>query len=307
MTLILNNLPERYNLIKEQFIKELPSILFRELHDCIEFKKLVRFEIYLKDIPGLIKQIHQLNLSHSVSNTSFQVVVDTNMDDWSSSLINCSDTNINVMRFVYIHPDIEVCWKAKILDSIDDDLGLGLLLNYPKCCVEAYLNWQKNNEDIDPITTLTNSFSFTGQISNFDFPNPFSRYFGAGLYSHFPCSFHCKRTKDIAKNSLEKLQINFPSVADRLSKFENSLVIFNKEKGVCLWTNYDKAKSKIFLDKKNFHGQGELKKVFERIEEIGVTEKELTLTSPFKETTTFKMDNSFIATFNTTNAQKIHS
>lgn len=164
--------------------------------------------------------------------------------------------------------------------------------------IEYFQMARVHTSNIDPITTLTNSFSFTGKLPNFDFPNPFSRYFGAGFYSHFPCSLHCEQTKEIAKHSLEKLRINFPSIAEKLSQFENALVIFHKEKGVCLWNNFDKTKSKIYLDQNNFIGQGELKNVFEQVVDIEISTQELLLFSNSNEVTSFNANNYFIGTFN---------
>ncbi len=285
--------------------QSISTINLRELNDCIEFDKLIRFEVFVKNIKDFENQVHQLGLNYSISETSFKVVIDKAMNDWSSSIENCLDTDANAMRFVYLHKEKKICYDAKLLDSNENDLQLGLLLQYPKCCVEAYLKWQHDNDDIDPITTITSSFSFTGRLQNFEFPNPFSRYFSSGLFSHFPCSLYCKATSKAAQASLDNLQKNFPVIADRILSLENSFVIFHKDKGVCLWTKFTTTNDKISFDKVSFNGQRELKSIFETVDSIEISKLELKLFSNLYDMTIFTTDGCFVGLFkNTANAQK---
>ncbi len=277
---------------------------FREIHNCIELNKPIRFEFYLKEIKNLLEHLESLNLQYVLGDKNFRVIVDSNMDGWSSSLVECTGNDKDAMCLIYIHTDKNVCEKAKLFDSKDDDLNFGQILQYPKCCIEAYLNWQKDNEDIDPITIITNSFLFNGQIGNFDFPSPFSRYFGSGLYSHFPCSLNCEPTKEIARHSLASMKRNFPEAAKRILMFEDSLVIFNKEKGISLWTKYEYEANKIHLSKTSFHGQGELKKMFAQIEIIEISGSELLLFSELKQVVRFNTNNCFIGIFNSAEAKQ---
>ena len=270
----------------------------RELLDCIVFEKLIRLEIYLKDIDRFSEAIENLNLNLSISNQSFKVPIDNGMDFWVSTLVDCSDNEPNAMRLVYIHPNKNICDNAKLLDEKNDDFNLGLELKYPPCCIDAYCKWQTDNEDIDPITTITNSLTFTGELQFYNFPNPFIRYFGSGLYSHFPCSLTCKETKQIAKQSSDSLKIYFPSVADKLMQLENSLVIFQKKEGICIWTQFDIDNNKILLDQKSFHGQGRLRRIFSSVDEIELRENNLLLFSETKNQEIFKTENCFVGAFN---------
>lgn len=286
---------------KFEILSSLSEILslnkFRELYDCIALGRLIRFEILFINIPRISDWTDKLNLSFTISDKCFKIVVDKGMDDWSSSIADCSDNDSNAMRFVYLHSDKEICEAAKQFDANEDDFNLGLLLDYPKCCIESYLNWQKDNEDIDPITTITNSFQFTGQLHNLNFPNPFTRYFGSGLFSHFPCSLNCSETKRKANELFENLQLNFSATANQIFLLENSFVIFHKDKGLCLWSSYNFVKDKIHLNKNSFHGQGELKFIFKEIDEIELSQSELILKSNSTGTSVFKTDGCLIETF----------
>ena len=269
---------------------------FRELHDCVVLNKPIRLELFSKDIFKITEWATKLNLAFSISNKSFRVVIDKGMDNWASSISYCSDAEADAMRFVYFHSTKEICEKAKQYDDTENDFEIGLLLNYPKCCVEGYLKWQHDKEDIDPITTIVDSFQFTGHLNNFNFPNPFSRYFGSGLFSHFPCSLNCTETITRANRSFKMLQANFPITADKILQFENSLTIFHKEMGVGLWTKFNSFEHYISVDKTSFHGQGEFKSIFTTIDEIGLTKSELTLFSANKQTSQIQNNDLLLAT-----------
>lgn len=281
---------------------------FREIVDCITFKKLIRFEVLTSEIERFCEVIKKLNLNFSVSEKCFSIPTDKGMDIWASTLTDCSDSDPNAMQLVYLHSDKNVCDHAKFLDKNDEDFNLGLALQYPKCCIDAYCKWQTDNEDVDPITTITNTLPFDGKILFYDFPSPFSRYFGLGLYSHFPCSLTCEETKLIAKKSLDNLQAHFPTIADRLIQLENSLVIFRKDEGICIWGKFAVEENRIKLNKQSFLGQGKLKEVFRTVDEIELTDSSLLLLSKDNLKIEFKTKNCFIGAFTyLTNAQKSYS
>lgn len=280
----------------------------REIVDCITFKKLIRLEILTSEIERFGEAIKKLNLNFSVSGKYFSIPRDKGMDIWASTLTDCSDGDPNAMQLVYLHSDKDTCDRAKLLDENDDDFNLGLAFQYPKCCIDAYCNWQADNEDIDPITTITNAFSFDGELKFYDFPNPFSRYFGLGLYSHFPCSLTCEETKQIAKKSFDNFQVHFPTVADRLIQLENSFVIFQKDKGICMWEEFSVEGDRIKLNKQSFHGQGKLKEIFKAVDLIELNESSLFMFTKDRHTVEFKTKDCFIGAFtHLANAQKIHS
>lgn len=270
---------------------------FRELHDCITLNKLIRFEIYLKDIYKISQWVDKLSLAFSVGDESFYVVKDKGLENWSSSIQFCSDNESKAMRFVYLHPEEEICRKAKQLNKCQNDFDFGLLLGYPKCCVDAYLNWLKNKEAIDPITIILESFRYTEQLTHLEFPNPFSRYFGMGLFSHFPCTLNCQETRTIANDSFQSLQNKFPKTAEKILHFEDSLTLFDKTMGIAIWSKYRVNKKRISLNKTSIRGQGKFRSILKNIDEIELNKSELTLFSSNKKTGHISANNILLATF----------
>jgi len=276
---------------------QVSSDKFREIFNCVVLGKPIRFEIPAKSISRIARLANKLHLQFATSNMSFRLLNDNGMDNWQNTFEYCDENLSNAMKFVYLHSDSEVCERAKQYEETENDFELGLLLSYPKCCVEGYLKWQHEKKDIDPITTIVDSFQFTGKLNNYNFPNPFSRYFGSGLFSHFPCSLNCTATKIIANESFKMLQLNFPTVAEKILQLENSLIIFHKEMGVGLWNKFESSKHCIYVDKSSFYGQGEFKSIFTTIDEINLTKSELTLFSAKKQTSRIPTNRLLFATF----------
>lgn len=270
---------------------------FREICDCIIFNKLIRLEVSFKNPDRLQEVINNLDLFFSTSEGKYIIPIDDGMDFWGSRLESCSEIDSNGIRLIYLSPEKQLCDKGKNLDEKNDDYNLGIELKYPPCCIESYCKWQTDNEDIDPITTITSRFQYNGELLRFDFPNPFSRYFGAGLYSHFPCSLTCKETKQIAKKSLTNLQLLFPEVAYNLLEFENTLIIFQKEVGICFWSGFTIVNDKVKLDRETFMAQGKMINIFSEINEIWLSKSKLFLFSQLNQMSEFNMDNCFIGVF----------
>jgi hypothetical protein len=276
----------------------LPLNKFRELHDCVTLNRVIRFEIFLRDIHRISKWTDKLELNYSVSNNSYNFVQDNGMENWSSTVTPCSDNDPLAMRFVYFNFDKKKCEQAKRFDENEDDFNLGLLLKYPKCCVESYMNWQATGKKPDPISILTDSFKLGGQLQSFNLPNPFTRYINFGLHSHFPCSCHCEETKSNSYASLRVMTLNFPEIAKKFIASEKSLVLFSDGRGVCLWNNFRFSKNHIYIDSVHLKGKGQLLNTFNLIDEIELTPVNLILYSNFTRIDHISTDKLFLGSFN---------
>lgn len=277
--------------------KTLSLSQFRELSDCIVLNKPARFEILTASTSRIKYWAEQLNLNYAIGRDSFQLVVDHGMKNWASATHPCIDADQGAMRFVYFHPDKSVCLVSKNFDEEDDDRRLGQSLNYPICCINAYLKHQMEKEDADPIVTILDDFKFSGLLTTYFSPNPFTRYFGAGLFSHFPCSMDCGETRGIATKAIEALQTNFPKIAAKLLILENSLVIFMKNRGVYLWTDYRESNRTLELSRHSYYGQGEYLRTFRETDQIELSATGLILFSAGKETSHFFPNDFFIGSF----------
>lgn len=142
---------------------------------------------------------------------------------------------------VYLSKNKEAAEKAKLMEESNNHKELGLLLGYPKCCCEFFeKNFDENNADLT-LKTLDNS-------DGYEFPfyaNTAARYFDVALLSHFPHSFDCKPSIEIAKTNLKTIQKHSKELAAMFSGILRSVVVYTMAEGIFLLRNYKKVNGEV--------------------------------------------------------------
>lgn len=141
------------------------------------------------------------------------------------------------LSHVYISKDEAMAKFLKLLENKNDDEAVGKALGYPKCCVDFFVKNKEKQQKIQNdyiLPALENS-------EGLKFPfylNYAARYFDAALLSHFPHSFNCKKSVNIAKRNLECIQKNSKELAGKIKKMLKCAVLYTENKGVFLFQNY---------------------------------------------------------------------
>lgn len=160
-----------------------------------------------------------------------------------------SDKSIKIQKndarkgyfFVYLSKNRVKAEKAKSEEEKNNHLELGLLLGYPKCCCE-FFEENFNNENTDlTLKTLENS-------DGYEFPfytNIAARHFDVSLLSHFPHSFGCKPSVNIAKSNSNTINKYSKQLAIMFSGILQGVVIYSMQEGVFLLRKYEKVDNKI--------------------------------------------------------------
>ncbi len=137
----------------------------------------------------------------------------------------------------YIARSLEKADELKNVEFLDPDI-LGQLLNYPKCCrrfFRKYFAFANRKQGDFILCTL----SETQEKYPFDFYNNYAaHYFGYSLLSHFPCSFNCEQSSDIAKSyylALKKYSVKW---ADTFLYTQKSAIIYTEYSGIFLLKNF---------------------------------------------------------------------
>ena len=142
---------------------------------------------------------------------------------------------------VYVSKDKEMAEKAKLMEENNKHKELGLLLGYPECCCNFFVNnFDEKNTDLT-LKILQNS-------NGYEFPfytNIAARHFDVSLLSHFPHSFDCKPSIEIAKNNLKIINKTSQPLVEMFSKVLHSVVIYTIEEGIFLLKKYDKIDNKV--------------------------------------------------------------
>ena len=143
--------------------------------------------------------------------------------------------------FVYLSKNRETAEKAKIAEENNNHKEFGLLLGYPECCCEFFeKNFNEKNTDLT-LKALENS-------EGYEFPfyiNIAARHFDVALLSHFPHSFECKPSIEIAKNNLKTIQKYSKQLATMFSGVLQGVVIYTMEDGIFLLRKYEKIDNEI--------------------------------------------------------------
>lgn len=168
-------------------------------------KPVVRQGFYEGEIDK-VEEFCKLNHLY-IEKSSFKVVIlDAENGKYSNKGIKLKiDDPRRGMLFVYISKDEKLAAEANVYEFKGDHKNLGRLLGYPECCVEFFAKYepiqsQLTNDYVEFI--LKNS---KGRRFQF-YTNICKRDFDITLLNHFPCSFGCKNSIELAKKNLSVLQ-----------------------------------------------------------------------------------------------------
>ena len=143
--------------------------------------------------------------------------------------------------FVYLSKDKKIAAQAKIAEEKNNHKELGLLLGYPECCCDFFVNnFDEKNTDLT-LKALTNSNGFEFSFYN----NIAARHFDITLLSHFPHSYECMPSIEIAKGNIKIIHKHSKQLAEMFSGVLRSLVIYTLEEGIFLIRNHEKIKNGI--------------------------------------------------------------
>jgi len=157
-------------------------------------KEVVRQGFYESEL-GKVEIFCKDNHLHLVKSNFKVLLADEESSVYSNKGIRVPEKDKSLgMYFVYISKDEKKAWLAAYFELVRNDLELGLLLGYPKCCVD---NFCKNFDEKKTNLEINSENIFT---------NVTKREQDLVLISHFPCSAECSKSIKIGKNNLELIK-----------------------------------------------------------------------------------------------------
>ncbi|MBU0628376.1 MAG: hypothetical protein KKC75_04245 [Nanoarchaeota archaeon] len=153
-------------------------------------------------------------------------------------------SNENGDFFVYISKDKDITEKAKILEAENKHKELGILLGYPSCCAEFFEKHfeeesKRNNDFTLAVLKSSDGFSFPF------YTNIGARHFDLALLSHFPCSFSCAASLEIAKKNLELIKQEDKEFAEVIEGMLKGAIVYTETEGVFLLRNPELEHNRI--------------------------------------------------------------
>lgn len=154
-------------------------------------KEVVRQGFYPEEL-GSVERFCSENCIFLVK-SKFKILL-ADSEAYTNKGIRVEEKDTRGLYFVYLSKSEEKALMASYHELVDDTYNLGLVLGYPKCCVEFFcenFSEDKTNLELKPTNEWTN-------LSK--------REEDCVLISHFPCSSDCLRSIEIAKNNFEVLK-----------------------------------------------------------------------------------------------------
>ncbi|MBW2975644.1 hypothetical protein KY366_08040 [Candidatus Woesearchaeota archaeon] len=133
----------------------------------------------------------------------------------------------------YLSKKKELAKKAKELENNNKHKELGILLGYPECCsgfFERHFEEQSRRNNDFTLSTLKDSDGFSFPF----YTNIAARHFDLALLNHFPCSFSCKHSIELAKRHLEVIEKHDKEAADIIKGMLKGAVVYTETNGVFL-------------------------------------------------------------------------
>jgi len=152
-------------------------------------KKVVRQGFYEQELPKIEKFCNENNIS--LVKSKFKILL-ADESSYSNKGLRIPETDKRAgMYFVYFSKDEMKAWLASYYELMGNDHDLGLLLGYPKCCVEFFckrFSERNPNLELSPTNLFTNISK-----RNEDYV----------IISHFPCSSDCNESIELGKKYLD--------------------------------------------------------------------------------------------------------
>jgi len=169
-----------------------------------EAKEVVRQGFYDSELYQVEKFCKE-NQIHVVKSKFKIILADDTPGNYSNKGIRIPENDSRCgMQFIYFSKDEQKAWLAAYYELMGNDSELGLILGYPKCCVNYFLsNFSKNNPNPE-------------QKGDNPYTNISKRNQDLVLISHFPCNSKCKESTQIAKHNLMVLKEKWPDRAAEL-------------------------------------------------------------------------------------------
>lgn len=171
--------------------------------------------------------------------------------------------------FVYISKSKEEAKKAKRLENKNNHIEMGIALGYPKCCCEFFdRNFLSEPKKDFTLATLRESdgykFSFYNNIA--------ARHFDIALLNHFPCTYNCEKSVEIAEKNLEVIK-KYSSDWHLIFKgILNSAVLYTND-GIFLLRDFKLENNKLLFNNVMSTANNELYGKLKTIDFVEVVDK----------------------------------
>lgn len=168
-----------------------------------DIKPVVRQGFYEEELPEVKEFCKKNRLAIEFSPYKI-ILLDKDKKYSNKGLKVGTDDERRGMYFAYISKDPEKAALANLFETKRAHRDLGIILGYPICCIDFFIKHEPKRSKLD--NNYTTSTLENSEGNKFPFhTNICQRKMDITLLSHFPCSFNCKRSVDLAKKHLSTI------------------------------------------------------------------------------------------------------
>lgn len=203
----------------------------------LESSKPVTRILYDEENKELFNFLSEKNLYYELSDFKILKHTDTTRSYSDKGIRISKDDKRKGLYFLYIARDKKLVKEARELEGENNNFELGKLLGYPECCCSFF---DKYSEIAAKTTNDLTLYTFKESKGHkFPWQNNFClRCFDISLISHFPCSFDCEKSRQIAMKNSEIIKKYDTDITRYFSNALKSAVLYSEGVGVYNFTKF---------------------------------------------------------------------
>lgn len=179
-------------------------------------KPVARQGFYENELPAVKRFCKENNLSIELSPYKV-VLLDENLGYSNKGIKVKPDDSRRGMFFAYISKNELLAVRANCLELNNRHKELGMVLGYPECCSAFFQKYEPLRSKVDNSYILPCLQDSKGTVFPFQ-NNIMKQNRDITLLSHFPCSFSCQESLNLANQHLEIIKKHDRNLANQFVK-----------------------------------------------------------------------------------------
>lgn len=210
--------------------------VIREIILAFEGFKVSRIAVDELDLASFIDLLERNGLYTAIHDQKYICSPDAGKGGWTNQYgVEVPLEVGHGALLVYIANTPQKAFAAMQQEQCQDDRGFGNLLSIPSCCIDFYIN------HIEDASALQSDFlpfvaKSTAKGTPYSYWNNIAaQYFFGSLISFYPCSFACKASEYVSKESYRILCYYSETWASKLLATHRSNIIYTEYEGIYLF------------------------------------------------------------------------